>query len=91
MVTHEGFLKLLRRIDTLWDARDSERRRSMIRLIAILSFRCGLRRSEIRGIAYRGCLTVGVPELLIWPRKGEPRKSRNTRSRVPIGGIVVPG
>jgi len=88
LVTHEEFTELLRRIGSFWDARDGEQRRNMMRLIVALSFRCGLRRSEIRGLRIGGCLTRGVPELLIWPRKGEPRKSQRARRRVAIGALL---
>jgi integrase len=91
LATHEEYSELLRRIDRLWDVRDSERRRKMVRLIVILSFRCGLRRNEIRGLRVGGVLIRGIPELLIWPRKGEPRKSRNARRRVPIGALLSTG
>jgi integrase len=91
LATHEEYSELLRRIDRLWDVRDSERRRKMVRLIVILSFRCGLRRNEIRSLRVGGVLIRGIPELLIWPRKGEPRKSRNARRRVPIGALLSEG
>ena len=88
LATHEEYFELLRRIDRFWDVRDSDRRRKMARLIVILSFRCGLRRNEIRGLRLADVLIRGIPELLIWPRKGEPRKSRNARRRVPIGAFL---
>ncbi len=90
LATHEEYSELLRRIDRLWDVRDSERRRRMMRLIVILSFRCGLRRNEIRNLRIAGVLIRGVAELLIWPRKGEPRKSGRARRRVPISALLSP-
>ena len=89
--THEEYSEILRRIDRLWDARDSVRRRRMVRLMVILSFRCGLRRSEIRALRLGGVLLRGVPELVIWPRKSEPQKSRNARHRVPGGALLSEG
>ena len=88
LATHEEYAELLRRIDDFWDVRDSERRRRMIRLLTILSFRCGLRRSELRSLRLAGVLIRGVPEILIWPRKGEPRKSGRARRRVPIAALL---
>ena len=37
---------------------------------------------------HSGHRVIEKAELLIWPRKGEPRKSRNARRRVPIGALL---
>jgi integrase len=89
--THEEHQTILNHIDRDWDAKDSDLRKRIIRLVVILEFRCGLRRNEVGNLRISDALFRGSsPELLVWPRKGDPRKSRNANRRVPVGVFLSP-
>lgn len=88
-VTHEEFREILSRIEQFWDARDSPRRRELIRLIVIIAFRLGLRADEIRKLRMRNLLLRGEPEIILWPWPGDRFKTRNARRRVPLRGLLT--
>lgn len=95
LVTHREYAEFLRRIDRDWPARDGEMRRRIARLIVIISFRCGLRRSEIRRLRIADLLMRAsdnpsmrhLVEMLIRPRKSDPLKTKNAIRRICIGAL----
>jgi len=97
LVTFGEYRNILRRIDSDWAPTDGEVRRRIARLIIILSFKCGLRRSEIRRLHISDLLiqASGNPsmrhllELLIRPREKDPLKSRNAVRRICIGAMLT--
>jgi integrase len=88
-VTHEEFREILSRIEQFWDARDSPRRREMIRLIVVTAFRLGLRADEIRQLRMRNLLLQGEPQIVLWPWPGDRLKTKNARRRIPLKGLVT--
>jgi integrase len=87
-ITHEEYLKILRRIDECWNASDSPRRRRMIRLIVVIAFRLGLRGGEIQQLRVGHLLVRGEPEILLWEIGDDQFKSRNARRRVPLRPLL---
>jgi integrase len=88
LATHEEFVTILEWVDRLWDIRDSERRKRIVRLVIILEFRCGLRRSEVCKLRICDALLRGSPELLIWSRRGNQLKTRNAKRWIPISALL---
>jgi integrase len=88
LATHEEFAAILERIDRLWDVKDSERRKRIVRLVIILEFRCGLRRSEVCKLRICDPLLSGSPGLLIWSRRGSHLKTRNAKRWLPISALL---
>jgi integrase len=84
LITHEEYATILRQVNCQWDPKASDQRKRLVRLIIILSFRCGLRRHEIQRLRISDALLRGSPELLIWPQRGNRLKTRNAKRRIPI-------
>jgi integrase len=88
LITHAEYLWILDRIEAAWPAKRGERQRKMMRLLVMLAFRCGLRRSEMRSRRIEDLLILGFAELQVPHRKEDPLKTRNAERRLPIGVLI---
>lgn len=97
LITHREYMEILHRIDTDWTGTRGETRRRIARLIVIISFKCGLRRSELRRLRMADLLLrssanpsmLHLVEMLVRPRKHDPLKTKNAVRRICIGALLT--
>jgi integrase len=90
LITPREYRDILDRIEAEWPARSGERRRKMARLLVVLSFRCGLRRGELRGVRMEDVLILGRRSLHVRHRKDDPLKTPNAMRRIPLEVLLPP-
>jgi integrase len=88
LITPREYRDILGQIEVHWPARSGERRRKMVRLLVIVAFRCGLRRSELRALRIEDLLTLGHHWLHVRYRSDDPLKTRNAERRIPLEVLV---
>jgi hypothetical protein len=80
LCTHAEYFRILDRIEAAWPAKSGERQRKLARLLVMLAFRCGLRRSEMGGRRIEDLLILQlVAELQVQDRKEDPLKTLNAK------------
>jgi integrase len=85
LITVEEYHKILDWLDRNWPPTLDPGLRPLARMMVILGFRCGLRRSEALGISCHAVCGLGPkPELLIQPSFGHRLKSDNSKRRLPL-------
>jgi integrase len=88
LITPREYRDILNQIEANWPARSGERRRKMVRLLVIVSFRCGLRRSELRALRIEDMLILGRHWLHVRKRSDDPLKTRNAERRIPLEALI---
>ena len=85
LVTLEEYHRILDWLDCNWPHTLDPGLQPLARMMVILGFRCGLRRSEALGIKCAAVRGLGEkPELLIQPSSGNRLKSTSAKRRLPI-------
>jgi integrase len=85
LITMEEYHKILEWLDRNWPPTLDPDLQPLARMMVILGFRCGLRRSEALGIKCAAVRGFGPkPELLIQPSSGHLLKSTSAKRRLPL-------
>ena len=85
LITVEEYHKILDWLDRNWPHTVHPGLRSLARMMVILGFRCGLRRTEALGISCHAVCGLGPkPELLIQPSFRHRLKSDSSKRRLPL-------
>jgi integrase len=89
LVTLEEYHKILDWLDRNWPPTLDPGLQPLARMMVVLGFRCGLRRSEALGIKCSAVREFGSkPELLIQPSSGHRLKSTSAKRRLPISLLM---
>jgi integrase len=88
LVTHCEYADILGRIDAEWSVRSDQRTRTLVRLLIILAFRCGLRRHELRRLRMEDLLVLSLV-LQVRRRRNDPLKTLNAQRRLPLRVLLT--